>query len=143
NELVIVRASGLSVWQFLGPIIGVALLIGVFHMTVINPIGAMLVSRYQVMEKQYLEVKDNTVSVSEQGLWLRQRTKDGGVILHAERVSMPEWRLNGVTVFFFSSKGDFLRRTDSQSAVLEPGKWTFNNVIVNEPGRLPARIMRE
>ncbi len=143
HELVIVRAAGLSVWQFLGPIVGVALLIGIFHMTVINPIGAMLVSRYQVMEAQYLQAKENTVSVGEQGLWLRQKTDTGGIILHAERVQMPEWKLTGVTTFFFTEKGDFVRRTDSHTAVLEPGNWTFLNVTVNEPGKPPAVVPSE
>ena len=37
SELVIVRASGLSVWQFLTPAMLVGLLIGVFSVTVYNP----------------------------------------------------------------------------------------------------------
>ncbi|HEU4839331.1 MAG TPA: LPS export ABC transporter permease LptG [Micavibrio sp.] len=143
HELVIVRAAGLSVWQFLGPIIGVALLIGIFHMTVINPIGALLVTRYQAMESRYLQEKENTVSISEQGLWLRQKTDNGGIILHAGRVQMPEWKLNDVTAFFFTKKGDFVRRTDSQSAQLEPGNWTFRDVTVNAPGSPGAKVAEE
>jgi lipopolysaccharide export system permease protein len=143
HELVIVRAAGLSVWQFLGPIIGVALLIGIFHMTVINPIGALLVTRYQAMESRYLQEKENTVSISEQGLWLRQKTETGGIILHAGRVQMPEWKLNDVTAFFFTEKGDFVRRTDSQSAKLEPGNWTFRDVMVNAPGRPAVKMPEE
>ncbi len=143
HELVIVRAAGMSVWQFLGPIIGVAMLIGVFHMSVINPISAMLISRYKTLEETYLQAKDNTVSIGDQGLWLRQKTREGGFILHAEKVSMPEWRLNGVTVFFFNPKGDFMRRFDSRSAMLEPGRWVFNHVSVNEGQGRPRTVARE
>lgn len=143
HELVIVRAAGLSVWQFLGPIIGVALLIGIFHMTVINPIGALLVTRYQAMESRYLQEKENTVSISEQGLWLRQKTDNGGIILHAGRVQMPEWKLNDVTAFFFTSKGDFIRRTDSQSAKLEGGNWLFRDITVNAPGHPTTKLGSE
>ena len=137
QELVIVRAAGMSVWQFLGPIVLVALLIGVVHVTVVNPIGAMLISRYQVMESEYLQVKDNTVSVGEQGLWLRQKTDGGGIILHAAKVQMPEWKLNDVSAFFFDQNGDFVRRTDSASANLEPGRWSFRNLVVNSAGLPP------
>ncbi|PZQ45223.1 MAG: LPS export ABC transporter permease LptG [Micavibrio aeruginosavorus] len=135
HELVIVRAAGLSVWQFLGPIVGVSLLIGIFHMAVINPIGALLIARYQALEVAYLQAKENTVSIGEQGLWLRQKTDDGGFILHAERVKMPEWRLTGVTVFFFTKDGDFIKRTDAQTAVLSSGNWTFYNVTTNAGGQ--------
>lgn len=143
HELVIVRAAGLSVWQFLAPIVGVGLLIGIFHMCVINPIGAMMISRYQVLEASFLKAEENTVLIGDQGLWLRQKTQDGGIILHAQKVQMPEWKLNDVTVFSFSPQGDFLRRADSQTAVLTDGQWTFNDVTVNETGAPPRRLVSE
>jgi len=143
HELVIVRAAGLSAWQFLAPIIGVSILIGIFHMSVINPIGAMMMSRYQVLEVAHLQATESTVSISEQGLWLRQKTQSGGAILHAAKVKMPEWRLSDVTVFYFSKSGDFLRRIDAQSAFLEKGRWIFSNVTANAPGRPTQRKQSE
>ena len=142
HELVIVRAAGLSVWQFLAPIVGVAMLIGVFHMTVINPIGAMMISRYQVLEANYLQAKENTVSIGDQGLWLRQKTDDGGVIMHAQKVKMPEWQMSDVTTFYFKQGGDFVKRLDSRSAVLEEGRWLFRDVTVNQGGK-PEKIASE
>jgi lipopolysaccharide export system permease protein len=140
QELVIIRAAGMSVWQFLGPIIGVSILIGIFHMSVINPIGALLISRYQVLEAQYLRAQDNTVSIGEQGLWLRQKTDNGGAILYARKIKMPEWRLEGVTVFFFTRDGSFERRIDAETASLGQGAWNFRNVTVNEPGKVQQTV---
>lgn len=139
HELVIVRAAGLSVWQFLAPIVGVAMLIGVFHMTVINPIGAMMVSRYQVLETNYLQAKENTVSIGDQGLWLRQKTGDGGVIMHAQKIKMPEWKMTGVTTFYFTATGDFVKRLDSESAILEDGNWRFDDVTINQGSGPPVK----
>lgn len=143
HELVILRAAGLSVWQFLAPIVGVAMMVGFFHMSVINPIGALLITRYQALEARYLKAQENTVSVGEQGLWLRQKTEDGGAILHAQKVKMPEWNMTGVTAFYFSDKGDFLRRMDSQDAVLKDGQWEFRNVTINMAGRAPVMAASE
>ncbi|MFA5592850.1 MAG: LPS export ABC transporter permease LptG [Micavibrio sp.] len=143
HELVIVRSAGLSVWQFLAPIVGVAMLIGVFHMTVVNPVGAMLIARYQLLEARHLEVTESTVSLGGQGLWLRQRTEEGGAIFHAAKVTMPQWLLSDVTVFFFTGQGDFIRRIDAKSARLEAGQWTFHDVTVNRPGAVPAFLPRD
>src|SRR5215470_14353786 len=44
-ELVIARSAGLSAWQFLGPAIVVAFVLGVFATTVYNPVAAMLMER--------------------------------------------------------------------------------------------------
>lgn len=143
HELVILRAAGLSVWQFLGPIVGVAMLAGIIHMTVINPVGALMIAKFEAMESSRLNVEQRTVSISEQGLWLRQPTPGGHVILRASRVQMPEWKLSDVMVLFFDSDETFLRRLDSDSAVLGEGQWTFHNVTLNDRGRSPEMIPQE
>lgn len=135
QELVSVRSAGLSVWQFLAPMVTVAVCAGLLHMAVINPIGAMMIARYQVLENAFLEAKDNTISVGEQGLWLRQRSPDGGdVILHAEKVKMPDWDMTHVTAMFFDRDGNFNRRLDSKSASLKEGYWEFRDVYVTSKG---------
>lgn len=143
QELVIVRAAGLSVWQFLGPIIGVAMLVGIVHMSMINPVGAAMMTRYHGLEAAYLKPNDNTISIGDQGLWLRQKNGDDVVMLHADTVKMPEWKLNGVTAFYFTPSGDFRRRIDADHAGLNDGLWTFRNVVINEPGQIPKRAQSE
>jgi lipopolysaccharide export system permease protein len=133
HELVIVRSSGLSVWQFILPMILVAMMIGMFKVAVINPLGALFISKYEQMESQYLERKSNLIVLSEQGLWLRQENETGNAILHAERIKMPEWALNKVMVFFFAPDRTFLKRIDAGSAVLEEGAWTFRDAYINAP----------
>lgn len=135
HELIIVRAAGLSVWQFLAPVVGVALLIGVLQITVINPLGAMLLGRFDVLESRFLNRQDNLVSLSEQGLWLRQADEnEGEVVLRASRVQMPEWVLKDVMALFFDGRNDFTRRIDAQEATLKDGEWNFRGAVVNEPG---------
>jgi lipopolysaccharide export system permease protein len=142
HELEIVRSAGLSVWQFISPIIGVALLIGVFHIMVVNPVGALLIGRYEALEKTYLRAEDQTASVGEQGLWLRQKTEEGGIVLHAAKVKVPEWRLGGVTVYYFSKTGQFLRRLDAPSALLEQGSWKFTSATLNENENPPRPLQQ-
>ncbi len=143
QELVILRSAGLSVWQFLGPIVGVAVLVGIIHMTIINPIGATLISRYQVLENLYLKANDNTVSIGDQGLWLRQKTEDGGVILYAQKVKMPQWQLSDVSIFYFDPNNALQKRLDASSAFLRNGYWEFEDVIINVTGQQPLQKQRE
>ncbi len=42
SELTIIRAGGVSVWQFLQPALMIALLFGVFAVTVYNPVAAAM-----------------------------------------------------------------------------------------------------
>lgn len=128
-ELIVVRAAGLSVWQFMAPVIAVAIACGIFMTTVINPLGALLLSRFERLESTYLSIETTQISLLEEGLWLRQETEDGHVILHAGKVKLPEWELQDVMALFFDSKDQFVRRLDSDKARLQEGQWLFYQAL--------------
>lgn len=140
HELVIVRSSGLSVWQFITPLLLVAIAIGIVKITMINPLGALFVEKYEQLESEYLERKSSLVVLSEQGLWLRQTHDEGSAILHSEHIKMPNWALKDVMVFFFAPDNTFLRRIDAKTASLEEGQWTFDNVVINAPKKVTERV---
>lgn len=71
-ELIIVRASGFSIWQFLLPITVVGILFGVMQMAVINPVGAVFISKFEDLERIHLKRQDSQIAVFREGLWLRQ-----------------------------------------------------------------------
>lgn len=137
HELVIVRSSGMSVWQFITPIILTALMIGVIKVALVNPLGALLVGKFENLETEYLDRKSSLITLSEQGLWLRQEDEAGKAILHSSSVKLPEWVLNNVMVFFFSPENDFIRRIDAKSSTLKDGQWSFNEAVINKPKEKP------
>ncbi|HEY0901265.1 MAG TPA: LptF/LptG family permease, partial [Micavibrio sp.] len=135
-ELIIVRAAGLSVWQFLTPVLAVAVGAGIIMTTLINPLGSMLLGRFDQLEANYLNAETPQISLLQEGLWLRQEASDNGrVILHAGKVKLPEWELQDVMALFFTKNGDFKRRIDAASAQLGEGQWTFRDVISNTVGQ--------
>lgn len=140
HELTILRSSGLSVWQFLTPIVVVALAIGIINVTLINPLGALFFGKYESMESEYLNQKNSLITLSEQGLWLRQEHEGGTAILHSGHIKMPEWVLDKAIVFFFSPENNFLRRIDAKSAKLESGQWSFKEAVVNKPQEVPEKV---
>lgn len=136
-ELIVVRSAGYSVWQFLSPVIAVALCFGLLHMTIINPIGALLISKFSQLESTYLEHNTSQIAFFEEGLWLRQDLNDQNEysILHSAQISQPTWTLQNVTVWKFDEDNNFLQRLDATKAQLNEGRWIFNDVILHTPGR--------
>ena len=47
HELVVTRAAGVSVWQFLLPAMIIALICGTFVVTVFNPLSSIMASQYE------------------------------------------------------------------------------------------------
>ena len=147
-ELIIVRASGFSVWQFLLPISAVGVLFGALQMAVINPVGAVFIGKFEQMERTYLKRQENHIAVFKEGLWLKQdiliesETKpddliEGYIILHAQKVQQPEWILQNVTILYFTDNNSFLQRLDAKNATLEDNFWNFNDVTIHKDQAAP------
>jgi lipopolysaccharide export system permease protein len=142
-ELVVVRAAGFSFWQFLAPVIAVALVAGILHVTAINPAGALLVGKFKQLEDRYLDRQDNEIALFREGLWLRQATKEGYVILHAGKIKQPSWQLKDVMALYFQAGDQFIRRIDAGSAKLEKGQWVFSDTVISMPNQQPVRKATE
>jgi len=132
SELVVIRSFGLSVWQFLSPLLLCSILIGIFSTAVINPVSAIFLSKYNQMNNQYLETTQDLVTVSKTGIWLRQPSERGYALIHAASFDKEEWQLNNVIVLFFDNSDTFLRRMDSTVAWLRDGYWEIGQPLVND-----------
>ncbi|HLI12458.1 MAG TPA: LPS export ABC transporter permease LptG [Alphaproteobacteria bacterium] len=137
QELVIVRAVGVSVWQFIAPALFLAFLIGVLKVTVLNPVASAMLFRYDELENKYLNGQTNVLAVSDSGLWLRQIDDDGESVIHALRVSPRTFELSDVIIFLFKDQDRFVGRIDAATAHLAPGYWDLSKAWVSRPGEHP------
>ncbi len=143
-ELIVVRAAGFSVWQFLAPIVVVSIFIGLLQMMVINPVGSLFIAKFEELERIYLSRQESQIAVFREGLWLRQSTsaeesgeKEGYVIMHAPKIEQRSWVLKEASVLYFDKDDKFYQRLDAESATLEHGRWLFENVNVYREGQKP------
>ena len=133
HELVVTRAAGVSVWQFLLPGLALAMLVGVFIVTVFNPLASATTWRYEQMEAQHLRGRASLLAVSSSGLWLREGRADGQTVIHALRLSQRDMELHEVIIFLYEGTDRFLRRLDAETAKLEDGYWDLRDVMVSTP----------
>ena len=148
HELVVARAAGVSVWQFLMPAILLVMVIGIGVITVFNPISAVMAMKYDALEGKFLEGRSSLLAVSDSGLWLRQVEEDNTdnreYIIHAQRVSQKDMVLSKVIVFVFDEGYRFKKRLDAKNARLVPASetvehsyWQLEDVVVSTPGHVP------
>lgn len=140
NELIIARAVGVSVWQFLTPVLIAAALIGVFKITVINPLGSAFIAKYNHLDDKYLKLRSSALTVTRTGLWLRQESDDGYMFLHAGAVHSERLELTDVTVFAFDNNDKFVVRADAPKADLVKGHWELHDALVHRQER-PGEIV--
>jgi lipopolysaccharide export system permease protein len=131
-ELIVARAAGVSVWQFLVPPVSIALLIGVLSVALFNPISAEMKQRADVIETQLFgrggQIGDTT-------LWIRQKSVDGEAILRAAGSLNSGTLLTTVTAYVYEPDGRFEERVQADRATLLPGVWKLQNAEISAPGQ--------
>lgn len=148
SELSIIRASGISAWRFLAPVIILGLVIGIFTTTVINPFAAKLSESFEVTRAQILDKGRTAMAVSDTGVWLRQGDDTSQIVIHARHVDQGGVVLRDVKLIeeerLYSgsqptSDFAFARRIDAERATLRDGFWQLENVVENIPNQPPER----
>jgi lipopolysaccharide export system permease protein len=121
QELVIIRASGVSAWQFITPLCVGSLLIGAVTVGAINPLSARLMAKAESLEVQF------GMSSGASGViipWFRQKSADGGVvIIGAARAGEAGRQLAEASFYFLAPDGGVAERVDAPSARLEGRFW--------------------
>lgn len=130
-ELVVARASGISVWGFLIPPLIIALGLGLFSVLLYNPMAAAMKQRSDEMA---IEAFGRPGTDKDAGIWLRQRSVDGKATIRAESVRDKGTRLENVSAYLDDPYDHFVERIDAPSAVLTPGAWKLENARVARPG---------
>lgn len=137
HELVVARAAGISAWEFLAPILVAVMALGVFEITVINPISAAMYGRFERLQDEVLTNRSSTIDVSEMGLWLREGLDSGGqMVVHAKDVHQDRLVLNlkDVIIFIYDTPNHFSYRLDAGTARLENHTFTLHDVWTMHPG---------
>ncbi|NQV83827.1 MAG: LPS export ABC transporter permease LptG [Rhodospirillales bacterium] len=139
HELVITRAAGVSVWQFLLPVLGLAFLLGLFQIGVLNPLASTTITRYERIEAVNFKGQKSFLALSNNGLWLRQANADGQSVVHSRFVLQTgkDVELRDVVVFNYKENDRFIGRLDAEKARLEDGFWHMTNAWVHTPEETP------
>lgn len=136
-ELVVARASGVSVWQILAPFIVGSILLGVAATFLYNPLAAMAQAQSANIETQLAGGK--TKSSTGLAPWLRQSGEGIESIIGAKAISQGGLKLGGVTAFVLAEDGTVRDRIDAPSATLTDGAWDIDSPTVTRVGYSPEK----
>lgn len=143
SELIAMRAAGVSAWRFLAPPALLAFVLGVIVVTVLNPIGATAYQRFEIEKSALLSDGPANAATQQNGIWIRQSSPEGQIVIHAARWAQNGVKLQDVTLLFFATQDGalrFTRRIEAEEAELRPGFWQLTNLSEVAPGGRPDRL---
>ncbi|WP_116131938.1 LPS export ABC transporter permease LptG [Tropicimonas sp. IMCC34043] len=134
SELVVTRAAGRSAIRAMFAPAFAAAAVGVLAVTVFNPIVAATKKVYDQRATQFAGQDASALSVSREGLWLRQGSDDGQTVIRAAR-SNPDgstlYDVSFVAMAPHDSDGPAaISRIQASSATLTPGSWKLTDAKI-------------
>lgn len=133
SELVVTRALGRSGIRALLPPVVVALILGGMAVSTLNPIVAATANRFDSLSESYRQTGGPAaVSLSGEGLWLRQGGQNGQSVIHAAnyRGDAENLFLYDVSILTYTPDGGPTRRTIAAEARLDGEDWVLRNAKV-------------
>ncbi|MCV2880797.1 LPS export ABC transporter permease LptG [Actibacterium sp. XHP0104] len=127
SELVVTRASGRSALQSLLAPITTALLAGGLAVAVFNPLVAATGKIYEERLETYRSGTSSALSITVEGLWLRQSSANGQTVIRAPRANQDGTVLFDVTFITFSAQDGPVSRIEAARAELGDGAWALTN----------------
>lgn len=142
QELAVTRAAGISVWQFLLPVLILAALLGGLKISAFNPLASITLARFQVLEALHLKGQKSVLAISSGGLWLRQGTAEGHAVVHARNLLQQDnlVELQNTITFLYQGQDTFIGRVDAARAILGDGYWRMEDAWINSPEAPPHHV---
>lgn len=123
SELVITRAAGRSgIRSLAAPIFG-AFALGVVTFAAINPIVAATKTQYLAKEAELSRGVTSVLSISRNGLWLRQGDERGTTVIRASGADDSATNFTDVSFVVFDETSLPALRIEAEEAHLEQGAW--------------------
>jgi len=125
NELIAVFGSGYSLYQLTKPLLicGLLLSLGGYFFE-----DQVVIPTFKEKNQLSKEILGQTVSYSNSNVTVLSRKNT--VIYNADFYNDKRFSMTGLSVFFITPEGQFIKRIDASTAVWENGQWQLRNVRI-------------
>ncbi len=133
SEFLIIGSFGISNLRMLIPAVIIYFVIGIFFVTIINPLSAVFYDRYTELEYKYIAKSDKFASITKNGIWLKQFNNEKNIssVLYAQQITNSGSSLLNFMLLEYDDNGIFQGRLDGKKAFLGNGFWSMNDVQIS------------
>lgn len=145
SELVAIRSSGISAWQFLLPSFLISFVLGIMAVLMVNPLAAHMQRKYEVIEKSIYPEKAKGIIVNGQELYLKYAHENLNFVLNAKSIENQGMILHDVSILFSDDADRFIKRITSSKAELvtqgEKNYWSMDKAVELKEGERKKEVI--
>ncbi len=137
NEIIIARTNGLSLFKLsIAPSIFIIAL-SLFTLIVVDPIASATKKRYLSLEEDVFGGNGRNLTVSTEGIWLRDRNTQLSFIMHGDSIDAGSSSLVNPLVYTFDEDNNLISRYYPDELVLKEGYWQINGgQVIRQDGKV-------
>lgn len=132
SELVVMRAAGISALRLISIPVITALVIGAAFVGAVNPFVAATLRKGEIVADSFNNDHASFLSISAEGLWLRQADDGGQTVIQAARSNTAGTILSRLRMHRFDEDGTLYARIEAPVARLTGHVWRIENATVWE-----------
>ena len=121
DEVTAVKISGMSNFSVILIPGVVSIIIGIFFITLINPITSISLEKYEAIKGTYEKDKDYLAAITKNAIWIKEIKNNKNNIIQA--ASLNEENLVDLTIYQFDREYNFLQRIEADSANISSQNW--------------------
>ena len=126
EEIVAMKASGMSnISLILIPSV-VAFVLGIFIVLAVNPIISTLVEKYETIKANYHTDQEYLAAITANGIWMKQNKS--GIISIIRSSNLKNENLENVSIYQFKEDNTLINRMEAESAYIKNTTWILKNV---------------
>lgn len=137
NEFVIIRASGVSIWGFLTPVLGATFIIGMINVAIINPMSSYLYEVHETLDYRFKTRIPDAVLYTAKGLWIRESLDNNNSVIfqsksiRQEKDGLSMWDVN---ILELDNESQITRRIAAFMGILKEENINLQNVRIFKNG---------
>lgn len=140
RELLVIRAVGVSVWQFLSPLAVASLCIGLLDLGVFNAVACLMKQRYDYLDTKYLFQKEYSLKIAESGIWIYHVRPQESMVFRVGRVEEATNTFHDLTLYRYDATHSFKERVDAPLGVFKHNALHIPQAWVVAGGELPHQV---
>ena len=130
NEFVVSRGFGRSIWAILSPASCAAGLVGLMFVALINPIGSLTSREYQKQMGELFGSGEQRLSVSADGIWLRDSQPSGQFIINGDMLDVETAQIMNPMIYAFNTSNDLELLVQASSMQLTDTGWMIEGATI-------------
>ena len=136
DEIVAMKVSGMSNFSVIIVPSILSMILGVFLITSINPITAVLVKKYEFIKSAYYEhEQDYLATVNVNGIWIKEKNFGKNYIVKAKYLDGQS--LFNLSIYEFDINNNFLNRVEAKSADISSLSWKLRDAkFIDKNGKI-------